>query len=136
MTVQVVDSHPVVAAIGSAVTTGGVAFGDGKKPANVGSKPYVVAFFDAGTVTDRSLASRDGWELYCSFQCAGLSPEAVRIAIRKVRAAVLGLRRQVLGGRLILMPTHEYGAPMSREDDADPTLFIQIDEWRIRTSPA
>lgn len=136
MTVAVVDGQPLVAAIASAVTTGGVAFGDSTKPANVGAKPYVVGFFDSGSVENRSLASRDGWSTVGTFHCVGLSPEAARIAVRRLRAVLLGLHRQVIGGRVLLMPEHLAAVPMQRDDDADPTLFIQIDEWRLRTSPA
>lgn len=134
MTGPVVDPRPVVDAIEIAITEGGVLFGDGKKPKDVGNKPYVVGFFDAGTVTDKTMRSRDGWSIVASFQCAGLSPDATRLAVWRVRQAVLGLRGWTIQGREVGMPVHLGGPPMDKDDDADPPLFIQIDEWRIRLS--
>lgn len=132
MTAPVVDPRPVVDAIESALLAGGVVFGDSVKPADVGAKPYVVGFFDAGTVTDKTMRSRDGWAIVGSFHCSGLSPDSSRFAVLKLRAAILGLRGQTLGGRIAQMPEHLVGRPMGRDDDADPPLFIAYDEWRIR----
>jgi hypothetical protein len=132
VTAPTVDASPLIDAIKAAVTSAGVAIAEGRKPASVGTRPYIVAFFDAGTVDDRSLRSRDGWSMYCSFQCAGLTPESARFAVRKLRDALLGLHLTVIGGRTVQMPVHEFPAPMTRDDDADPVLFIQIDEWRLR----
>lgn len=134
----VIDAQPFVTAVAAALAAGPspVSFADSAKPASVGTRPYVVGFFDSGTVEDRSLLSRDGWSTVGTFHCVGLSPEASRIAVRKLRAAILGMHRQVIAGRQVLMPEHLTAVPMQRDDDADPTLFIQIDEWRIRTSPA
>lgn len=132
MTTPVVDARPVVDAIEAALLAGGVVFGDSVKPANVGTKPYVVGFFDAGTITDQTMKSRDGWSIVGSFHCSGLSPDSARFAVIKLRAAILGLQGQTIGGRTVLKPTHEVGRPMDRDDDADPPLFIQFDEWRLR----
>lgn len=134
VTAPTVDASPLIDAIKSAVTNAGLAIAEGKKPTVAAGRPYVVAFFDAGTVTDRTLRSRDGWQMYCSFQCAGLTPESARFAVRKLRDAVLALRGTVVAGRTVAMPVHEPALPMQRDDDADPVLFIQIDEWRIRLS--
>ena len=134
MTAPVVDARPVVAAIKAAVTAGGVAFGDGKKPTVDDGDPYVVAFFDSGTVDDRSLVSRDGWSITGTFHCSGLTPDASRIATRRLREAVLGLWGATIDGRTVRMPVQLVGRPMDRDDDADPSLFIQVDEWRIRLS--
>jgi hypothetical protein len=131
---SVVDAGPLIKAITDAVAANGVLIAEGMKPVNVGSKPYVVAFFDAGTIGDRSLKSRDGFSVYASFQCAGLSPESARFAVTKLRQAVLGLFNTTVGDRRLLMPSHEFGGPMDRDDDADPVLFVQIDEWRFRAS--
>lgn len=134
MTVPVVDARPVVDAIEAAVIAGGVAFGDGVKPADVGTKPYVVAFFDSGTVDNRSLKSRDGWVITGTFHNSGLTPDAARIATVKLRAAILGLHGQTIAGRQVKMPENLVARPMDRDDDADPPLFIQVDEWRLRLS--
>ena len=134
MTAPVVDAQPLIDAIKTAVTAAGVAIAEGRKPTVVAGKPYIVAFFDAGSVEDRSLRSRDGWSMVGSFQCAGLIPESARFAARKLRAAVLGLHGQTFAGRTLQLPSHLGPLPMQRDDDADPPLFIQIDEWRLRLS--
>lgn len=130
----VVDPQPVVAAVKAAVEALGVAFGDAQKPTALAGRPYVVAWFDAGTVDDRSLLSRDGWSIVGTFHSVGLTPEAARIAARAVRTAVLGLHRTVIGGRGVLMPENLSSLPLQRDDDVNPPIFDQIDEWQIRTS--
>ncbi len=135
MTAPVVDAGPLIDAVKAAVTGAGVLIAEGRKPANVGTRPYVVAFFDSGTVGDRTLLSRDGWSLYCSFQCAGLTPESARFAVTKLRGAIRSLHLAKVDGRTVQMPVHEFPAPMTRDADGDPSLFIQIDEWRLRTTP-
>jgi hypothetical protein len=132
VTAPVVDSAPVVAAIKAAVT--GVVFTDGSKPADVGSKPYIVAFFDAGTVENRSMASRDGWSMVGVFHCSGQSPDSARFAAKKLRVAILGLWGAGAGAHTFRLPEHLTGAPMSRDDDAQPALFVIVDEWRFRLS--
>jgi hypothetical protein len=134
VTVTVVDAQPLIDAIKAAVT--GVAYAEGKKPAVTAGLPYVVAWFDAGSVTNRSLRSRDGFELVGTFQCYGNSPESVRLAVRKVRAAVFGLFGATVAGRTVQMPEHLPGPPMDRDDDVDPPLWWQTDGWRFRAPPA
>lgn len=134
--VAVVDAQPLVDAITEAITAQGLAVGDGEKPAAAVGRPYVVAWFDSGTVEDRSMRSRDGFSLVGSFQVYGFDPDSVRWAVGKLRAAVLGLHRASVTGRNVLMPEHLAGPPMSRDNAADPPLWWQVDEWRLRTSPA
>lgn len=128
-----VNPQPLYAALQSAIAPG-VAVAIGKKPTVTAGKPWVVMWPDAGNVTDDSLRSRDGWATVVSFHCAGLTPESVLIAVRKVRDAVIGLHLQVIDGRTVQMPEHRPGPPMQRDDDADPPVFVQYDEWRIRTT--
>jgi hypothetical protein len=136
VTAPVVDAQPLIAAVARAITDAQVTFAEAVKPANVGTKPYVVGFFDTGSISDRSLRSRDGLSFVGTFQCAGLTPESARVAVRRLRAALLGLHLTVAGGRQFLMPEHLVGVPMDRDDDADPPLFIAVDEWRFRTTAA
>jgi hypothetical protein len=136
VTAPVVSAQPLVAAIKAAVEAQGVPLGDGRKPADVGNEPWVVAWFDAGTVSDRTLRSRDGWSVVGVFRCCGLSPEAARVASRALRTALLGLHRATVDGRVLLMPENLASPPMTRDDDVSPPLFVQVDEWRFRTTPA
>lgn len=130
----IVNPQPVIAAIKAAVEGAGFAFGDSRKPAVVGTKPWVVAWFDAGIVEDRTMRSRDGWSMVGTFHSVGLTPEAARIAARAVRNAVLGLHLAVIDGRTVQMPENLSSLPMQRDDDVDPPIFDQVDEWRIRTT--
>lgn len=129
MTVQ-----PLVDALRTALTGAGIAFGDGRMP-NGATTRYIVAWFDDGTVTDRSLLSRDGWSAVGTFHCYGQTPEAARYAYRALTDAALGLHGQTVGGRTVLMPEQLTSLPLSRDDDLDPPLFDQIAEWRFRTTP-
>ena len=134
MTAPVVDVEPLIQAIKTSVTNAGVAVGEGRKPTVAAGRPYIVAFFDPGAVEDRSLRSRDGISIVGSFQCAGLTPESARFASRKLRDALLALHLTAFGDRRLLMPSHLGPLPMQRDDDADPVLFVVIDEWRFRLS--
>jgi hypothetical protein len=134
MTAPVVDAQPLIDAIKAEVTAAGVAIAEGKKPTVSAGRPYIVAFYDSGAVDDRSLRSRDGWAMVGSFQCAGLSPESARFAARKLRGALLALHGATFGDRALQMPAHLGPLPMQRDDDAEPVLFIQIEEWRLRLS--
>lgn len=127
------NPQPLIDAVKAAVVAGGVAIGDGIKPANATTR-WLVAWFDGGTIDDRSLRSRDGFTLTVTLHGFGLSPEAARFAIRKARDGILGLHRAVVDGRTVQMPEQLVGLPMQRDDDVDPPLFLQIDEWRIKTS--
>lgn len=127
-------AQPLVAAISAGLTAAGVAFGDGKKPTVAAGKPWVVGWFDAGTVDNRSLRSRDGWVCVGTFHSFGLTPESARIANRALRSVVLGLHLTTVGGRVVQMPENLVAVPMSRDDDADPAVFLLIDEWRIRVA--
>ena len=130
----VVNAQPLVDAIEAAVTAQGVAIGNGEKPTVAAGKPWVVHWMDAGTVDDRSMRSRDGFLLTAPFQVYGFDPDSIRIAVRKVRAAILGLHGMTVDGRTVQRPVHEPSPLMSRDDDADPEQWMQYEEWRIRTT--
>ena len=127
--------QPLVSALKAAVEAAGVAFGDGKKPATATTR-YIVAFFDGGRVEDSSLASRDGFSVVGTFHCYGQTPDAARFASQKLTAAVLDLRGQTIGDRLLSMPEQLTSLPLQRDDDADPPLFDVVSEWRFATSLA
>lgn len=134
MTVAVINAQPFIDAIKAAVT--GVAYAEGRKPTVAAGSPYVVAWFDSGSVTDISLAARDGFEIVATFECYGSAPDSVRFAVRKVRAAVFSLAGQTVGGRLLQMPENVASPSIQRDDDVQPPLWWQPDVWRFRTYPA
>lgn len=118
-----------------AAITPGVAVAIGKKPTVASGRPWVVMWPDGGAVADDSLRSRDGWSSVVSFHVAGTDTTQVFAALGRVRDAVLGLHLTVIDGRTVQMPEHRPGPPMQRDDDADPPVFLQYDEWRFRTTP-
>jgi hypothetical protein len=136
VTVTVVDAQPFADAIKSAMQAQGIAYAEGKKPSVAVDRPYVVGWLDQGTVDDSSLRMRDGWSLVVVLQSYGLGPDSVRVAVRKARAAMFGLGNTTVGGRRVGLPMHVTPPPMQRDDDADPPIWWQSDEWRIPTTPA
>lgn len=135
MTVTAVNPQPLIDAIKAAVELLGVRFGDGKEPARNGTLPWIVAWFDAGTYTARSLLGGDGWSTVGVFHCCGLTPASARIAVRRLSTALYGLHSTDIGGRTVHMPQQLSATPLDRDDDADPPVFVQVVEWRLRTSP-
>lgn len=133
MTAPVATAQPVIDAVKAALTAVGVAFGDGVKPSTATTR-YIVAWFDAGTVEDRSLRSRDGFSVVGTFHCYGQTPEAARFAYKALTTALLGLHRQAVGDRVALMPEQLTALPLQRDDALNPPLFDAISEWRIRTA--
>lgn len=130
-----VTSTALVAALATELTARGIAFGHGKKPTVAPGAPYIVGFFDAGRIEDRSLVSRDGWSTVGAFHCAGLTPESAFVATRKLREAALALSGQTVGGRRVQKPSQVIEPPpVDRDDDADPVIYVQYDEWRFRTT--
>ena len=126
-------AQPLIDAVKAAVTAGGVAFGDGAKPAGATTR-YIVAWFDAGAVGDDSLATRDGFSIVGTFHCYGQTPEAARFAYRVLTDAVLGLNGATAGSRRLAMPEQLTALPLQRDDDLSPALFDAICEWRFRTT--
>lgn len=132
----VVDLQPLVNELASRVEALGVQFGDGDEPVRDGTKPWVVGWFDAGTYGARSLIGNDAWSVVGVFHCCGLSPESARVAVRRLTEAIKGLHLAVVDGRQVQMPQQLSATPLSRDDDADPPIYEQAVEWRLRTSPA
>lgn len=136
MTISVVDARPQIAAVEAAIAGAGVPVGNGEKPDVSAGDAYVVAWFDYGAVGDSSLRSRDGFALTVVLQHYGFDPDSVGWAIIRTRAAVLSLRGTTVDGRVLHAPVHEPGPPMARDDDADPPIWWQSDQWRIESTSA
>jgi DNA-binding PucR family transcriptional regulator len=132
VTTPVASVQPFVDALKTALAASSVALGDGVKPSTATTR-YIVAWFNAGTVTDSSLLSRDGFTVVGTFHCYGQTPEAARFAYRALTAAVLALAGQTLGDRMALMPEQLTALPLQRDDDLSPPLYDAVCEWRIPT---
>ena len=125
----------IPAALSAALAASNVAFGNGKKPATATTR-YIVAWFDAGSVSDRSLRSRDGWSQVGTFHCYGQTPEAAQGIYGLLTEAILGLHRTTVDGRVLDMPEQLTALPLQRDDNLSPPLFDFVCEWRFRASPA
>lgn len=132
MTAPVVDAQPLLDEIKAVLRAAGLAYEVGRKPGNApAAGPWVVGWPDGGAITDRTLRSRDGWSLRVSFQVYGFTIESVNWALPRLRQAVLSIGHTEVGGRTVLLPSHEISQPLSRDDDVEPPLLMQYDEWRF-----
>lgn len=137
MTAPPLNINSLVAAVDAAVTASGIPFGDSNKPTDaVANKPYVVGYFNGGRVTDRTLLSRDGVEVWAIFHTFGLSPDAVRVGRRQTLQAVFGLSGSTHGGWTVHLPVHSSALTIERDDRVNPALYWQTDEFTIRMTPA
>lgn len=133
MTAPVLDAQPVIDAVRAAIAAHGVAVDIGRKPTVGAGLPWLVLWPDPGSVTNQSMRSRDGFSLVVSMQGYGLSPASALWAIRRARTGVLGMAHESVGGRTVGVPSLlESPPPLSRDDDADPPIFMQYDEARFR----
>ena len=114
----------------------GVAVGVGKQPADVGTKPFVVIWPDAGVRSALTMKANDGNAETWVCHCYGLTEDSASIALAKLTTAIYGLHRQIVGGRLVQYPEQLSAVPLSRDDDVNPPLFDLTVEWRFSTSPA
>jgi hypothetical protein len=136
----------VTDAVKAAIIDAGIAAEIGGRPKDTGSKPFVSIWPDGPVRTAAKLNDPLGTEttvLIC--HCAGLTPEAARIAEQALFQAVIGLYRQTIDGRVVdRMPVQDWAhsgaispsGGLSRDDHVSPALFDLPAEWRIRTSPA
>lgn len=126
-----------------ALAAGGVSASEGGpkktsdgKPLPTDGKPFVVIWPDGPVRTAATLADGRGEEttvLVC--HCAGLTPQAARIAEAKLADAVYGLYQTVIDGQSVSYPVQDWAEPMKRDDDVSPSLYDLAVEWRIRTRP-
>jgi len=132
VTAPVVDAQPFADALKAALTATGIAHAEGRKPTVGAGLPYIVWWLDPGTVTDKTMQGRDGFELVVVFQSYGSSVDAVRFAVSRGRTAAMSLFGAAVGGRRVQMPENIPAPPMARDDDVSPPLWWQSDEWRYR----
>jgi hypothetical protein len=124
----------LTAAIVPVLATAGVPVGIGEQPANVGAKPFVVIWPDGGLRYAATMKANDGLDETWTCHCYGLTPEAADVAMRKFTAAVYGLWRTTVAGRVVQYPEQLTALPLSIDRDAEPDLYDLTVEWRFRTS--
>lgn len=123
-------------AVKPALAAEGVPVGVGKQPALVGGKPFVVIWPDAGSRSAVTMKANDGLTETWLCHCYGLTPESAEVAVRKLTAAIYGLHRATVAGRVVQWPEQLSALPLSIDRDADPDLYDLAVEWRLRTSAA
>jgi hypothetical protein len=74
-------AQPLMAAVRDAVTAAGVPFGDSRAPAREGSKPWIVAWADAGVWVPRTMTG-SAYSTVLTCHCYGLTADSARIAAR------------------------------------------------------
>lgn len=114
----------------------GIPLGYGKQPTRVGTKPWVVAWPDAGTVYAATMKWNDGRDLTITFRCYGLTPESAAVAVRRVESAAYAQAYTTVDGRHIQYPEQLTAVPLAREDEADPPTYVYVVEWKFRSTPA
>jgi hypothetical protein len=123
-------AQPLMAAVRDAVTAAGVPFGDSRAPAREGSKPWIVAWADAGTWTPRTMTT-SAWSTVLTCHCYGLTADSARIAARLLADALRSLAGGRIADGLLRLPTQEAALPVSRNDADNPPTYDATVEWRL-----
>jgi len=108
----------------------------GRQPTRVGTKPWVVAWPDAGTVYSATMKWNDGEDLTITFRHYGLTPESAAFATKRVRTACLAQLHSTADGRQVWSVEQLTAVPLDREDETDPPAYVYADEYRFRSTPA
>lgn len=114
----------------------GVPLGYGKQPTRSGTKPWVVAWPDAGNTYAATMRWTDGEDLTITFRQYGLTPESAKVADRRVKTACFAQLNTVVDGRRVFAVEQLTAVPLSREDEQDPPVFVYVTEFRFRSTPA
>lgn len=125
-------TDPITVALGAV----GVPVGIGGRPANVGTKPFVVIWPDAPVRSAVTMKANDGQTTTLVCHCLGLTPAAAVIAERKLADALYGLFGATVDGRVLRYPEQLSSLPLTRDDDVSPPLYDLAVEWRLRTTPS
>lgn len=120
----------------AATAAAGLPVGVGGQPAHAADEPFVVIWPDPGVRSAVTMKANDGLAETWVCHCYGLTPESADVAVRKLTAAIYGLHRTTVGGRLVQFPEQLSAVPLSIDRDAQPHLYDFAVEWRIRTSLA
>jgi hypothetical protein len=136
MSTPIISAEPLITAVVTAVEGRGIPFGDGKVPTRVGTKPWIVGWFDSGTHGDDSLSGNDGWSVDLTAHCLGPSAEAARLAAAHLAAALRDLYGTTVDTRVVHAPEQLSALPAARDDTTTPPQWDAVVEWRLRTSAA
>lgn len=122
-------------AIVPALVADGLAVGVGRKPDGLAAgAPYVVIWPDGGVRSAVTMRANDGLTETWTCHCYGQTAESAQVALRKLTAAIYGLHRTFVDGRLVQYPEQLTALPLSRDDDLNPPLYDLAVEWRYWTS--
>jgi hypothetical protein len=123
-------AQPLMAAVRDAVTAAGVPFGDSRAPTREGSKPWIVAWADAGVWVPRTMTG-SAWSTVLTCHCYGLTADSARIAARLLADALTSLAGQPVAGRLVRRPVQQAALAVSRNDADNPPTYDATVEWRL-----
>jgi hypothetical protein len=111
--------------------------GSGNDPATgaLYARPYVVVYGDLGAL-DGPLGDRFAdLSQTLTVHGVGNGPEQAQWVADKARAALLTTPVTV-AGRSTLYVSHTTSQPVQRDDDVQPPLFYEVDQYTLSTTPA
>lgn len=123
-------------ALTDALSVQTVPVGVGGKPANVGTKAYIVIWPDAPARTPSTMKLTSSYTETWTAHCYGLTATAAEIALNALAAGVYALWGTTVDGRVVQYPEHLTSLPLSVDRDAEPDLYDYAVEWRFRTTRA
>ncbi len=108
----------------------------GKAPTDT-APPYVVLYPDAGDVSAARLCGdRDRIVVHLMLHAIGTGPEQASWAADQARTVLLGQPPTVAGRRVYRLTQVLGSAPLTRDDDINPALYLQPAEYRLLSDPA
>lgn len=100
-----------------------------------GDAPCVVVYADPGQDESSSLIPNEDVVVYLPLHAIGTGPEQALWLADKVRARLSRATPSVTG-RSVHPMWQEQAAPLLRDDDVTPPLYVAFAEYAIRSSPA
>ncbi|MFD5509024.1 hypothetical protein ACFWIB_14775 [Streptomyces sp. NPDC127051] len=121
-------------AVLAALTTGGLAVGEGGAPPSVpATGVYAALYVDPGQSLPESLADqRTNFALSFQVTCVGPTPEKCRWAAQRARMALHA--PLAVAGRTAWRPEELGGPPMQRDDDVSPPLYYLPVQYRLQST--
>jgi hypothetical protein len=129
----VINEH--VAAFAALITDAGRTLYDAESP-DEAAPPYVVMYADTGNREAAQLCDDQPYRVWTiQTTCVGTTREQAAAEAQLVEDAVEGVRPVVVG-RSCTRIKRIVSRPATRDDDVQPAVFYQIDQWRWTSAPA
>lgn len=98
--------------------------------------PLVVLYPDPGDVARARISGKRSLTLRVFVHAVGAGPEQALWVGDQARKALLGTPPAVPGRTVYPLAQTLGGMPLSRDDDVQPPLFVQVTEYEMRSDPA